>query len=78
MDIKISDLYLNGDGDLLQQVTPGEMVNIKGGVRRRRRNSNSVESGDISQVLGRVNDNLERWRVEIDDTLDQLRDSVTF
>ncbi|WP_061546011.1 hypothetical protein [Cylindrospermopsis raciborskii] len=78
MDIKISDLSLNGDGDLLQQVTPGEMVNIKGGVRRRRRNSNSVESGDISQVLGRVNDNLERWRVEIDDTLDQLRDSVTF
>ena len=78
MDIKISDLYPNGDGDLLQEVTPGEMVNIQGGVRRRRRNSNSVESGDISQILGRVNDNLERWRVEINDTLDQLRDSVTF
>lgn len=78
MDIKVSDLYPHGDGNLLQDLTSGEMVKIQGGVRRRRRNSNSVESGDISQVLGRVNDNLERWRVEIDDTLDQLRDSVTF
>lgn len=78
MDIKVSDLYPYGDGNLLQDLTSGEMVKIQGGVRRRGRNSNSVESGDISQVLGRVKDNLERWRVEIDDTLDQLRDSVTF
>ena len=78
MDIKIDDLHSNSDGELLQEIAPGEMSKIRGGVRRRRRNSNSAESGDISQVLGNVNDNLQRWRAEIDDTLDQLRESVSF
>ncbi|QYX33788.1 hypothetical protein [Sphaerospermopsis torques-reginae] len=80
MGIKIYELHPNHDAQFIQEATPGEMINIKGGFgRRRRRNpSTTLESSDISALMEDINTNLDRWRMDIDTTLEDLRQSINF
>jgi hypothetical protein len=80
MGIIIYDLYPKNDTQFLQVATPWEMINIKGGVgRRRNRNpSATIDSNDISALMEEINTNLDKWRTEIDHTLEDLTQSINF
>lgn len=79
MGIKIYDLYPNHDTQFIQEAAPWEMINIKGGFgRRRNRNPSTANSTDISALMEDINTNLDRWRMDIDTTLEDLRQSINF
>jgi hypothetical protein len=81
MSITIYELYPENDTQFLHAATPWEMINIKGGFGRRIRNRNSsstLDSDDISALMEDINTNLDKWRSDIDNTLDDLTQSINF
>ncbi|MBD2292469.1 hypothetical protein H6G06_02970 [Anabaena sphaerica FACHB-251] len=80
MGIKIYDLYPSNDAQFLEEAAAWEMINIKGGFSRRRRNRNpsTVNSSEIATLMQDINTNLDKWRTDIDTTLDDLRQAISF
>jgi hypothetical protein len=82
MGIKIYDLYPNSDAPFLKETTTWEMSNIRGGFgrrrRRRNRNPSTTNSSDLSALLEDINNNVDKWRAEIDTALDDLSQEISF
>lgn len=76
MDLIIVDLYPNQEH--INDLSPWEMEKIKGGYRRRRRNSRSNDSQNFSQLRQEIDSSIQRWRNEINDINDSLREEFEF
>ncbi|AFZ55755.1 hypothetical protein H6G54_21550 [Anabaena cylindrica FACHB-243] len=90
--IKIYDLYPGNDAQFLDEQTSLEMTNIQGGLtnvfnnnngRGRRRSEPSTTTGgssssDLSALIEDINTSLAAWRLELNGSLDNLRQGLSF
>ncbi|WP_413171839.1 hypothetical protein [Anabaena azotica] len=76
MNIQIYDLYSTHEPQLIHELTSSEMKNINGGIssrRSRNRNPNTTDRSELSALLADVNSSIANWRLELNETLDNLR-----
>jgi hypothetical protein len=75
MGIQIYDLYSSSEAQLIHDLTAAEMKNINGGITSRRsryRRTSTTDRSDLSALMQDVNTSVQNWRLELNQTLDNL------
>jgi hypothetical protein len=70
--ITISNLYPHGTEQMFRDLTESEMQTIEGGYRRRRRQSSTVNSPDVSNLLQEIDKQVKEMNIELGKTTDSL------
>jgi hypothetical protein len=81
--IKISELQLGISEPGLDKLTPWEMKNLQGGymTRRQRRNAqraNTTDTSDFSTMFRELDNSLEQWKIDLQQTTDSWIDNFNF
>lgn len=75
MGIQIYDLYSSSEAQLIHDLTSAQMKTINGGIayrRGRNRRTSTTDRSELSALLQEVNKSVQNWRLELNQTLDNL------